>query len=130
MTFTSPNDQFGNDDNKAISYFDKIYDKYLKPESIYRTKEQFKANIWLEVKDDTYYHVHMVYRCKKGKFLECNKGTLKKNSVLLYNMHNLPFRKIRCLDDLKHIENCIRYNYNEPGNRIVKQYTFEIEKVV
>lgn len=130
LTFTSPNGHFGNDDEKAIEYFDKIYETYLKPDSEFRRKNNFKANIWLEVKDGVYYHVHMVYRCKKGTWLECNKGTLKKNRTILFNMNNQTIRKIRCQDDIKHIDNWIKYSYNEPGNRVVKNYTAEFDKVL
>lgn len=128
-TFTSPTGHFGTDDNEALKYFSPIYETYLKPGTKFRNSFNIKLNCWMEAKttpDGLYYHMHVFYRCEKGKWILVNKGTLKKNKVILYNINGQVYKPTK-MADIDHLNRCVVYNYDDDLSRVVRDYINEFE---
>lgn len=128
-TFTSPTGHFGTDDEKALQYFTPIYEKYLKPGTKFRNANNIKTNAWLEVVqkiDGLYYHMHVFYRCEIGQWIYVNKGTLKKNEIIKYNINGQAY-KINKMSDIDHLNACVVYNYDDKNSRVVQNYINEFQ---
>lgn len=134
MTFTSPRGQFQNDE-QAIEYFDKIVERYLIPESKLRISEPGFMNVWLEVANGDYYHVHVFYKRDFNLWYKVNTGKLQINNVIKWFINNQPFKpenkqKYPTYNDyLNHCNKSLLYDYTDKSSRVVKPYFREIDKI-